>query len=213
MKLRMAALSILCLGLQGVALADAYSNGPILGTAQAFFVDEFAVTNSFQPNTDDVTSFSFGAWTAAGTIPTTVDWTVGISPFGSELASGIANAGIGLNSSLVCRSGEPFNGGICGAGLGYDVYSVTVSLGQSITTQPGFTYWLTLTHAVDQLGGMEGWDVNFGPSEAWMEVKWDPIPSESFAINPAPVPEPGSIAMFASVMFVAFKKLHVRAEV
>jgi hypothetical protein len=77
---------------------------------------------------------------------------------------------------------------------------VTVSLGKAFTVTPGQTYWLTLTHAADQFDGYEGWDVNFGPSEAWLESKWDPIPSESFAINPMTVPEPGGIALFASAM-------------
>ena len=200
MIFRLAALSILCLALHGIAPADAYNNGPILGTAQAYFVDKFWVTDSFQPNVSSITSLSFGAWTATGTTPATVDWALGTSQFGSEIGSGFANMGVNLTSVLLCHSGALFNGGICGAGLGYDVYAVTVSLKQGFTVTPGQTYWLTLTHAANQFDGDDGWDVNFGPSEAWLESKWDPIPSESFAINPVTVPEPGSITLFASTI-------------
>lgn len=210
MKLHLIALFALCVGMNSIAMADAYNNGQILGTGQAFFVDRFTVTDSFQPHAGNLTSFSFGAWTTAGTTPSAVDWTIGILPFGDELGSGTALAGANLSYQMVCRAGESFNAGICGAGLGYDVYAVTVSLGQNITTVPGHTYWLTLTHAVDQLGGMEGWDVNWGPSEAWMYSKWDPIPSESFAINPSAVPEPGTLALFASAMLGMAAKWRAR---
>src|SRR3974377_951489 len=150
MKCRLATLSILCFAMHGVALADAYNNGPILGTAHAFLVDQFAVTDSFQPNAGRMTSFRFGAWSAAGTTPAIVSWTVGVVPFGDELGSGIASLGWNLSSVLICSAGVPLNGGVCGAGLGDDVYEVTISLGQSVTTIPGRTYWLTLTRAEDQ---------------------------------------------------------------
>ena len=69
--------------------------------------------------------------------------------------------------------------------------------GIGIRLGPGFTAWLTLLGATDSSGGQDGWDINFGPSLAYQDPI-HPVPSESFIINGAPIPEPSSIMLFGS---------------
>jgi hypothetical protein len=201
MKLRITSLSlltILCLALRVPAFAgDIYDNGPSNGTSNAYFIDVYAVTDSFTVTSnftmrDDILLF----WVPAGAIPLTVDWSVGTSSFGSDVGSGI-NTPIG--ASLVCSSGQPFNGGICGGGFGYDVYNATVNTG-NINLSPGTTYWLTATGATDSFGGRDAWDINSGPSLAFHNLLGS-VPSESFTIEGTPsstTPEPSSIMLFGS---------------
>ncbi len=205
MKLRIASLSlltILCLALGTTALADdLYNNGPTNGTNDAYFIDVYAVSDSFIPNSflySDIQSFDVALWTLAGATPLTIDWAIGTSSFGSDIGSGSGEWGL----TLLCRSGQPFNGGVCGGGFGYDLYDANMSTGSLIVT-PGDTYWLTLTGAIDNFGGRDGWDVNSGHSSAAYHNLLGAIPSESFTINghgetTGFVPEPSGILLLGS---------------
>lgn len=159
----MLTLAALCLALSGSGFADLYNNGPTLGTANALFIDVYAVPNSFvvNPETQGVLqAVIFAEWVPTGATPLTVEWSVGTSSFGSNVANGTGQ----IAPSLLCRNGQPILGGLCGSGLGYDVYSSTVTFpGGGIFLNEG-TYWLTLTNATDNFGGRDGWDVNSGPS-------------------------------------------------
>ena len=72
-----------------------------------------------------------------------------------------------LNYFQLCSNGSPFNGGICGGDLGYDVYDSQIQVNPWLHLTPGQTYWLTLTNATDSLGGRDGWDIDSGPSQAY----------------------------------------------
>jgi hypothetical protein len=196
MKLRIALLSlltILCLALSTPVFAgELYTNGPTNGTNSAYFIDVNQVTDSFPlPPGSETTGFTFAEWVPAGATPVTVDWSIGTSPFGEDVGSGI---GV-ISATLLCSSGQPFNGGICGGGFGYDVYAASV---QAVFAGQAATVWLTLSNATDNSGGRDGWDVNFGPSLAY-ESQLGSIPSESFTIEGSgTTPEPSSIILFGS---------------
>ena len=198
MKMRIASLSlltVLCLALSVPALADLYNNGPTNGTVNSYFIDAFVVTDSFVPNANTrIFSFTFAEWVPPGSTPLTVDWAIGTSSFGSNLGSGF-NAPI--FASLLCHSGDPFNGGICGFSLD-DVYTSSVIVG-AIPVTAGQTYWLTLANAKDDFGGRDSWDENSGPSTAY-ENTVGSIPSEAFTLTGfrEGTPEPSSILLFGS---------------
>jgi hypothetical protein len=204
MKSRTVALSlvtILCLSLSIPTFADQYNNGPTNGTSNAFFVDVYAVTDSFVAprGSDFVFGFSFAEWVPAGAIPLSVDWSMGTSSFASDNGSGTGS----ISFNLLCTNGQPFNGGLCGGGFGYDVYNSFVGTGH-IVLNPGSTYWLTLTNATDNFGGRDSWDINSGPSTAY-HSQLGQVPSESFTITAesattttGATPEPTSIMLLGS---------------
>jgi hypothetical protein len=147
-----------------------------------------------------MTSFTFAEWVGSGATPLTVDWAVGTSSFGIDVGSGTGN----ISASLLCTNGQPFNGGLCGGGFGYDVYNSTVSIPNLILN--GFTtYWLTLTNATDSFGGRDAWDINSGPSLAYHSTLGQ-VTSESFTVNGTTLtvlvtgqtPEPTSIMLLGS---------------
>ena len=204
MKMRIASLlllTILCLALSATAFAAPcapcapcspwWCNDGLNGHYDPYFIQGDAVSDSFQSNVSiNMNGFTFGDWVPAGNTPLTVDWSIGTSPFENQLGSGIG----AISATLLCSSGQPFNGGICGDGLGYDVYSATVNTG-TIGLTSG-TYWLTLTGATDNQGGLDGWDINSGPSTAY-HSRLGQVPSEWFTINGS-TPEPSSIMLFGS---------------
>lgn len=196
-------IGILCLVLGAPAFAGfLYDNGPTLGTTSAYLIDVYQVSDSFvvDPNSQGVLSgVVFAEWVPAGATPLTVDWAVGTSSFGNDIASGSSAT---IYPVLLCTSGSSFNGGICGGGLGYDVYSSTV-LPSFVQLTPGQPYWLTLTNATDSLGGRDGWDVNSGPSQAYQNLL-GAVPSESFTITgtvttlTGQTPEPNTVVLVGS---------------
>ncbi|MGB8770612.1 MAG: hypothetical protein WCC92_13405 [Candidatus Korobacteraceae bacterium] len=205
-------LTILCLALSTSAFAGdfgpLYNNGPTNGTNNAYFIDAYVVSDSFlvDPTSDGISvGFGFAEWVPAGATPLTVDWAIGTSSFGSDVASGTGGM---LNYFQLCSNGSPFNGGICGGDLGYDVYDSQIQVNPWLHLTPGQTYWLTLTNATDSLGGRDGWDINSGPSQAYHNLLGT-VPSESFTIFSGltttltgTTPEPDSIVLFGSGILV-----------
>jgi hypothetical protein len=103
--------TILCLVLSAPVFAQV--NGPPNGTIGAYFIDAGnAVSDSFVATTSFFTTgFVFAEWVPAGATPLTVDWSVGTSPFGSDIGSGIGAIGPVTN---FCLSGAPVGSGFCG---------------------------------------------------------------------------------------------------
>ncbi len=202
-------LTILCLVLDATAFAgNLYSNGPTNGTNDAYFIDVYQVSEQF-PSSAGMGSFAIAEWVPAGATPLTFDWSVGSTSFGSDLGSGVVSIGGGGNGSaiLLCSSGNPFNGGICAGGFGYDVYQINVT---GLSVGSGSNPYLTLTGATDNFGGRDAWDINSGPSAAYHNLL-GAVPSESFTITGCgagknapdcgpPVPEPSSITLFGSAI-------------
>jgi hypothetical protein len=208
LKIRIATLSltILCLALSVPAFAG-YSNGPTLGTLNAYFIDgpngPFGQTISdgfIEVGTGNAISYSFAEWVLAGDTPTGVDWSLGSTSFGNNLGFGHTFID-STNSSVFCLNGQ----GSCGGGFGYDVYIVTGTLNGASLADLG-QYYFTLTNATDNRGdGFNGWDVNEGPATCYFQNAsgsggCPTTESESFTINTGggTTPEPSSIMLFGS---------------
>lgn len=189
-------LAILCVAVCATAFADLYNNGPTNGTVNAWNLYPYVVSDSFQVSANaTMTSFTFAEWVPAGSTPLTVDWAIGTSPYGRDLGLGHAAP---IYASLLCSSGQPFNGGTCGGDYDYDIYNSTVTI-PSAHLFAGQTYWLTLRNSTDNFGDVDGWDINSGPSQAYHSLL-GAVPSESFTINgtAATTPEPGSIVLLGT---------------
>ena len=191
MKLRIALLTILCLALAAVpAFAGSYSNGPINGNTDAWTINfGYVVSDTFvQPAGDTTaTGFSVGVWEFPGDTVLSVDWSIGTSEYGGDVASGTAS----VTDTFVSTNGFGYN---------IDVLSANIS---ASGLNGGSTYWLSLQNAVVSTGDPVFWDENSGPSQA-SESSVGTIPSEAFTINTSggggggTTPEPSSIMLFGS---------------
>jgi len=121
-----------------------------------------------------------------GDTPLTVDWSIGTSFFGADVASGTGN----LTNTFDFTNG-----------FGDDVYTSAFSFDNlNVFLQPG-TYYLTLQNATSVEGNPVYWDQNSGPSQA-MDSSLGSVPSETFQIIGNRVgdlvPEPASLLLFGS---------------
>jgi hypothetical protein len=208
MKLRVASLSLLALSLilavVPAAAQGVYNNGPINGNTDAWTINfGFIIADSFTISTGNttLTGLSFGAWLFPGDILESAEVWVTSEPLGgtsyfdqvvSFTQSGCAINQFGYN---VCTESGTYSGPNLGNG----------------------TYWLNLENAIVNNGDPVYWDENSGvgctspgcPSQAQgnnciagSHGDYSCIPSESFTLygdtGGATVPEPGSIALFAS---------------
>lgn len=194
MNIRLGAFAgVLCatmiLGASAANATVIYSNGPINGTLLGYPINfGSAVSDSFTVSTADVlrSADDVGIWNDPGDKLLQVDWSIGSSAFGNDIASGTTSD---IEHTLLNNCG----GGACGGGV-LDVYSDAFDLG-NISLAPG-TYWITLQNAVVSNGDPAAWDDNNGPSNA--EQNGDTIGSESFTLEDtalATVPEPSSLPL------------------
>ena len=197
MKLRIALLTILCLGLAAVPAWADWDNGPINGTTDAWTINfGYIVSDSYISDGSSVTGFMFGVWEFPGDTLSSVDWSItsqenGGQTFGSGTASG-AN----LTDKFISTNQ-----------YGYDIDLITVK-GLNVAEVKGATYWLNLQNAAVPSGDPVFWDENSGvgcggtgcPAKA-SESAVGTIASEAFTINSSgtgTVPEPSSIMLFGS---------------
>ena len=190
-------LSIVVLAFAGIAFLGGseqvhaemvlYDNGPIEGGPEGAWSIQFQnVTNSFTlASASSLTEVRLGIWAFDGTVPFSLNWSIGTSPFGSELAAGanslISNTTYG---SFVTDDGELIL-----------IYSSSFEINANVG--PG-SYFLTLSNGIGT-GAYTNiyWDINHGPSMAYLDSISIPVNSESFQIigNVATVPEPSTIAL------------------
>src|SRR5271165_248003 len=206
MKMRMVALTILCLTLAGIPASAqnwSYDNGPINGTTDAWTINfGYIVSDSYIARGSNVNGFSFGVWEFSGDVMTSVDWSItsaenGGTVFGSGTASGKALTDTFISSNQ----------------YGYDIDKISVT-GLNVPELTGVTYWLNLQNAVVPSGDPVFWDENSGkgcggagcPSMA-SESSVGTIPGEAFTISggcgagknsPSCTPEPSSIMLLGS---------------
>ena len=175
-----------------------YDNGPISGSlplgAWIVFDNGYAIADSFTlTGTSTLPGVAnIGLWSLPGDSPLFLDWGISASPdYGSSLGGGIAN----LTNSLFCSA--------CGYAT-YDINSSSFSL-PNIVLGTG-TYWLTLQGGLSSRGNGMLWDINNGPSVAYVEHWFGNVAnfdgyqgsnSDSFQIL-GEAPEPASTAMFLS---------------
>ena len=214
--MKKAALAVLSLALVGaVASAPAfagtlYSNGPVNGTFDAVTInggqeisDSFTLTS-----TSTITGADFGAWLFTGDTLSSVDWSIGTTPFGGSVSTASTTGVFDFN-----------NGG------GFDIYTESFSTG-SLTLGPG-TYYLTLQNAVASNGDSAFWDINNGPSVAYFQNEgasgnlngvFEPgSNSEAFDIDGTSggpvIPEPSSFLLLGSglVSFAGMMRRKLKA--
>jgi hypothetical protein len=182
----LAALALLLASVGPARAGMLYDNGPIYAQNGGLEIaGAAAVSNSFTlPEAARLTGAQVGLQVYIGSKPTTVQWSIGTSPFSSDLGSGTAT----LTNSFYANSTSLF-----------DAYQSTFSL--SGTLGAG-RYWLTLQSALSTNSMSPNWTVYWiessGPSLARRAAYNynDPVPSESFRIYGTTVtPEPASITL------------------
>ncbi len=202
MKLRIASLSLLALGLMLTAVPamaqTLYSNGPTNGNTDAWTVNfGFIVSDTF--NTNDpyttITGITFATWMAPGDVLDTAE----VSITSSE------NGGTSYFDQTVSFT----QSGCVGNQYGYNVCNETGTFDATLASTG--TYWLNIQNASSADGDPVYWDENSGPSSA-SENTVGTIPSESFTIlgscdgrpcgstttTTGTTPEPSSIMLFGS---------------
>ncbi len=179
------------------AASDIYDNGPSTLTSSAWTVNfGFVVSDSFLASGEPANGAEFIFWLIPGDTLSSIDLSIGTSPFGNDLANftGLAptqNSDLGINQ------------------YGYDIRRETFSF-DYVYMNPGETYWITLQNASLPSGDPIYWDENSGPSLA-QENAFGTIPSESFTIDGCfgcgclahpdcgpPMPEPESLLLLTS---------------
>jgi hypothetical protein len=201
-------LAILCLALTASAQITIYSEGPIDGNGDAFFItgpnnldsngDVQDISNGFvAANSGFPDTLEFGEWIVNGLTPSSISYELGTSAFGAEIGSGTVAQNAFTNHFLFTN------------GYGYDVFDVTISINPGYMTA-GNEYWLSLSNANDPgNSGTEAWDVPNGGSggPAICNYRWSGtnfgdcgFGGESFTLGACcgPVPEPSSILLFGS---------------
>ena len=201
MKLRLASLSlltILCLALTGFAQTTIFSEGPIDGNDNAFFITgpnnpNFLgsvqdISNGFiAAGSSSADTLEFGEWLASGFTPSSIGYELGTSAFGTDVGSGTVaqTTGFGGNSVFLFTNGY------------------------------GYEYWLSLSNAADAQGNnsTEAWDIPNGglggPATCNFRQSGTNfgdcgVGGESFTLtlssttNTWDVPEPSSIMLFGS---------------
>lgn len=167
-----------------------YDNGPINGSVNAWTINfGYLVSDSFTVASPGFTlaTAAIGVWAFPGDGGLgSVQWSIGTSFFGSNIASGTSAATNVFDYTNI---------------YGYDIYSSSFAIGHAMLGAG--TYYLTLQNAtvVSNNGDPIYWDQNSGPSSA-MESVTGSIPSESFQLYGAacgpPVPEPASFLLLGS---------------
>ena len=169
-----------------------YSNGPIDGTFSGWTIDSgLAVSDSFTlAQASTVTSADFGAWLFPGDTLTSVDWSIGVTPFDASVGAGTANPTGALDF-------------VNEYGFSIDTESFSIP---SLSLAAG-TYWFTLQNGSTSLGDQVFWDINNGGSVAfdnfYGNVNGNQEPgsnSDPFDINgtTAATPEPSSFLLLGS---------------
>jgi len=151
-----------------------YANGPTTGICdiQGCTVDAWTVNFGYTVSNSilaagGVSGATFAFWLFPGDTVTSLDWSLGTQPFGSDLGQGTASGG---NVTEQYISSNQY---------GYEIAAVTVT-GLSGNVSNG--NWLTLGNAVVPSGDPVYWDENNGPSAA-QESALGTIPSESFNVS------------------------------
>ncbi len=181
---RLTALAVLLAAAMPARAALVYDNGLVNGTNNAWSIALDSVSDSFSVSYNtSLVSAQIGLWLNPGDTPVSVDWLIGTSPFGSDVASG---------TSTLTNTYEFTNG------LGADIYESTFALSAAVST--GTTYYLTLQNMQTVDGSNAFWDETDGPSTAYIDDTGNQIGSESFQLYdslPMAAPEPAGLTLLA----------------
>jgi hypothetical protein len=147
-----AAIIAVCFAAVGSAVAvPVYSNGAINGSLGSWTInygyslsDEFTISSPA-----DVGTANVGLWMHPGSVPVSVEWSIGTTPDGSQISSGTASL---VNTLLYVNS------------YGFDIYQSSFYI--SANLDPG-AYYFTLQDALASDGSGVYWDINNGPLLAY----------------------------------------------
>ena len=153
-----------------------YANGPVDGicdiqecTVNAWTINfGYTVTNSIGA-AGAVSQFEFAFWMFPGDKMSTLDWSIGTTPFASDIARGTSRQADGTLSDQFISTNQ----------YGYDIHTVGVA---GLNVNIGSGTWLTLANASVPSGEPVYWDENNGPSQA-RESAVGTILSESFNVS------------------------------
>jgi len=188
--------AVLCLFTGPSVKADTllFTNGPINGTLDAGGISQGRgpLSDSFTVGGNSALTLAVvGLWLSPGDTPVAVDWEIGTTPFGSDIASG--------TSSFFDQTNMGPNA------ADFDIWQSSLDIGG--TVHAGTTYWFSLSNATTDpaFSGDDFvyWDLNNGPSSAFQRGNGtdNPVGSQPFDILGNPVtttPEPGSILLLSS---------------
>lgn len=163
-----------------------YDNGPINGTGAKSINNGYSVSDSFTVfSSTSLSSAQIGLWLFSGDSPTSVGWSIGTTPFGSEVSSGTGNL---VNTAY----GIAFDD--------YDIYESTFAISGSLAAG---TYYLTLQNAVSANSSFVYWDENDGSSDAYKTGVNNPssIGSESFQLYGTSSSVPDGVSTFLLLGF------------
>jgi hypothetical protein len=194
----------LLLSLPAMAGSELYTNGPINGNSNAWYVvgGVQTISDSFGlPSTSTIGSISFGDWVLeafGGNAALTVTWSITSAPNGGTVfGSGTSS----LTNTLFCSSSLT-----CGLG-NFNVY--TSSFPTNVALNAG-SYYLNLLNISTSNGSEAGWDINSGvgcagtgcPSSAYANgMSQGSQGSDSFTLY-SPIPEPSTVLdMFGTGAF------------
>jgi len=176
------------------------NNGPYSDGANSSFESAwtinygFVVSDSFAvASNSTIDAVDFDVWLFPGDTLTSVDWSIGTSPYGGTSSdASIATLVAAPNSSLD----------------GYTVDVATISI-PDVSVSSGTTYWFTLQNAAVPNGDPAFWDIGNGPSVAYESYYgpvngnlWAGSNSTTFQVlgnsSTSPVPEPSSLLLLGS---------------
>jgi hypothetical protein len=187
---------LLLAGLGQAKAGLVYDNGPINGGVTPLMLSIVAyelpgiptVSDSFTVSSaTSLTSAQIAIWHYPSYPMSSVDWSIGTTPFGSDISSGTA-------SSIQTPYSE-------GTPSGWEISEADFGISGSVAA--GTTYYFTLQDAVAAFGPVS-WDVNYGPSVAYYQCEGyqqgpypdtaEPPDSESFQLyGTSSLPEPTTI--------------------
>lgn len=172
-----------------------YNNGPINGTLDGGGISQgvSALSDSFTVSGNTTLTVGVvGLWLSPGDTPTAVDWEIGTTPFGSDIASGTSNF---FNQT---NMGPNF--------ADFDIWQSSLDIGGSV--HAGTTYWFSLSNAtttpVFSGDDFVYWDLNDGPSSAFQQLtdRTVAVGSQAFELfgNTATnsMPEPSSVLLLGT---------------
>ena len=203
--------AVLCLCVVPSVKADTllYSDGPINGTLDAGGISQGRgpLSDSFTVGGNSALTVAVvGLWLSPGDTPVAVDWEIGTTTFGSDIASG--------TSSFFDQTNMGPNAD------NFDIWQSSLDIGGTVLG--GTTYWFSLSNATTNpaFSGEDFvyWDLNNGPSSAFQRTNGadTPVGSQPFDIFGNPItttPEPGSILLLGSglLSLVGIRRRCVRA--